>query len=95
MDHFIGHIPLLYKNGLKTRYNKSKSRVFEHFMTRAGEKKIDFRSPPKFICFAITRFPQLLIDYSFGRWETPLFTTYISKVSAVLSNRKNLDEFYV
>ena len=37
MGHYIGHIPLLYKKVIKTRYNKSKSRVFDILCPKQGK----------------------------------------------------------
>ena len=38
INFFIGHVPLLYKKVITDQIsNKSKSRVFEHFMPIAGE----------------------------------------------------------
>ena len=41
VDHFIGHIPLFYQ-----KFTKAKSRVFKHFMPKAGEKCIEFFGHP-------------------------------------------------
>ena len=53
-------------------------------MPKAGENCFEFLGHPdknhQFICFETSRFPQLLIDNSFGRWETRLFYNINLKV---------------
>ena len=45
---FNGNIPLLYEKAIKDqiKYNKSKSKVFEHFLPKAGESFIAVSDHP-------------------------------------------------
>ena len=65
-------------------------------MSKAEENCIECLGHPYdknhlFICFETCGFPQLLIDHSFGRWETRLF--YKRNLKSQIE--KLLDKFFV
>ena len=70
-------------------------------MPKAGENCTELLGHPYdknhlFICFETCGFPQLLIDHSFGRWETRLFAQQKSKkLGQFFQIEKILDKFYV
>ena len=61
VDQFIGHIPLLYKKAIKDQIQQCR---FEHFMPKAGENLLIFRSSP------------LIKDIYLFAWRLPGFPSY-------------------